>query len=56
MDLSKTDREMFASMELGDMWLESGCHEVFFYLHGSKYCKTLVQQLDVTGVYSVDGI
>ena len=26
---------------MGDLWLDSGIHQVFLYLYGCKHCKTL---------------
>ena len=40
----KTDRELFQSMSLGDLWIDAAVHEVFLYLYGCKYCATLVFQ------------
>ena len=40
-DATKTDKELFEEYPLGDLWIESGIHEVYFYLAGCKYCQTL---------------
>mgnify|MGYP001817807468 CR=1 FL=1 len=38
-NLKKTDKELFQDLPLGDLWLESGIHEVFLYLYNSKHCQ-----------------
>ena len=43
-DLSKSDREIFDALPLGDLWLDSRVHEVYLYLAGCKH----VQPLDLT--------
>ena len=35
-DLATTDREIFESLSLGDVWVDSRVHEVFLYLYGCK--------------------
>ena len=35
-DLATTDREIFESLSLGDVWVDSRIHEVFLYLYGCK--------------------
>ena len=40
-DLTRTDKEIFQSLEAGDLWLESRIHEVFLYLYSCKYVKQL---------------
>ena len=41
-DTKRTDRELFEAMPLGDPWLESSIHEVYFYLRESKHLSNLV--------------
>ena len=36
-DLSLTDKEIFAGLPRGDLWIDSRIHEVFLYLYSSKY-------------------
>ncbi|CAK9010588.1 unnamed protein product [Durusdinium trenchii] len=36
-DVSKTDRQIFEELDLGDLWLESKLHLAWFYIHGNKY-------------------
>ena len=40
-DAKCTDRELFEAMQLGDLWLESNLHEVFFYLYGCSHLRSL---------------
>ena len=40
-DLSKSDREIFASLDTGDLWLDARVHECFLYLYGSSNCVLL---------------
>ena len=40
-DLSKSDREIFAGLDTGDLWLDGRVHECFLYLHGSSNCQLL---------------
>ena len=42
-DLQKSDKELFESMPLGDVWVESRCHEAFEYLYHSKHLRRGVQ-------------
>lgn len=37
----RTDRELFENMQLSDVWVDSGIHEVVLYLYKSKHIKTL---------------
>lgn len=44
-NLGCTDREIFASLPLGDLWIDSRIHEVFLYLY---HCKN-VEPLECKG-------
>ena len=37
----RSDREIFETMEMGDLWIDSSIHQVFLYLYGCRYCETL---------------
>ena len=37
-----TDKELFAQMPIGDLWLDSEIHKVFLYLYGSKHLRRLI--------------
>ena len=41
-DLGSSDKEIFAALETGDLWLDARVHETFLYLYGSKNCQLLV--------------
>ncbi|CAE7795519.1 unnamed protein product [Symbiodinium sp. CCMP2592] len=41
-DLGNSDKEIFATLPTGDLWLDARVHETFLYLYGSKNCKWLV--------------
>lgn len=45
MDLTKSDRELFEDLPLGDIWIESQCHVVIDYLLTSKHLRTEVSDL-----------
>ena len=32
-----SDRELWASMETGDLWLDAKLHEVWFYLYSNRH-------------------
>ena len=36
-----SDKELFASLPTGDLWLDSRVHEVYLYLAGCKYVELL---------------
>ncbi|OLP20537.1 hypothetical protein AK812_SmicGene48984, partial [Symbiodinium microadriaticum] len=40
-DLSKSDREIFAALPSNDLWLDSRIHEVFLYLYRCKKVELL---------------
>ena len=44
-DLGNSDKEIFASLPTGDLWLDSRVHETFLYLYGSKNCQWLVASI-----------
>ncbi|CAE7401330.1 unnamed protein product, partial [Symbiodinium necroappetens] len=37
-NLDNSDKEIFASLPTGDLWLDARVHETFLYLYGSKNC------------------
>ena len=41
-NLDCTDKEIFHSLPLGDLWIDSRLHEVFLYLYHCKHVELLV--------------
>ena len=40
---SRTDKEIFDALPMGDMWVDSRIHEVFLYLYSCKKVEHLVE-------------
>ena len=53
-DPLKSDRELFASLPLGDPWVESGIHHVFKYLWNCKYVSIPDSWLDTMKQFNAE--
>ena len=36
-----SDRELFESLPIGDVWDDAGMRDLFEYLYGCKHCRTI---------------